>query len=73
MIYRYSSRRGPLKDFLTTRLQGARRYDQISRVLPAVGHGNAGAARSDRGVGSPERPERGAKRSQWAISMIANP
>ena len=30
MIYRYSSRRGPLKDFLATQLQGARRYDRIA-------------------------------------------
>jgi len=30
MIHRYSSRRGPLKDFLVTRLQGARRYDLIA-------------------------------------------
>ena len=141
-----SSRRSPLKDFLSTRLQGACRYDRIARFFssallevagealermtpddgetcvrvvcnsclnpldvqtaraakwgmhrewcaslpdeigapgregraqqsaalfdgyrpenpePAVGHGDAGAARSDRGVGSPERPERGARR-----------
>jgi hypothetical protein len=30
MIHRYSSRRSPLKDFLATRLQGARRYDRIA-------------------------------------------
>jgi len=30
MIQRYSSRRGPLKGFLATRLQGARRYDRIA-------------------------------------------
>lgn len=30
MIYRYSSRRSPLKDFLGTKLQGARRYDRIA-------------------------------------------
>jgi len=30
MIQRYSSRRSPLKDFLATRLQGARRYDRIA-------------------------------------------
>jgi len=30
MIHRYSSRRSPLKDFLVTRLQGARRYDRIA-------------------------------------------
>ena len=30
MIQRYSSRRSPLKDFLTTQLQGARRYDRIA-------------------------------------------
>jgi len=30
MIYRYSSRRGPLKDFLAAQLQGARRYDRIA-------------------------------------------
>ena len=30
MIHRYSSRRGPLKDFLATQLQGARRYDRIA-------------------------------------------
>jgi hypothetical protein len=30
MIHRYSSRRNPLKDFLATRLQGARRYDRIA-------------------------------------------
>jgi hypothetical protein len=30
MIYRYSSRRSPLKDFLATRLQGAHRYDRIA-------------------------------------------
>ena len=30
MIYRYSSRRSPLKDFLATQLQGARRYDRIA-------------------------------------------
>ena len=30
MIQRYPSRRSPLKDFLASRLQGARRYDQIA-------------------------------------------
>jgi len=30
MIHRYSSRRSPLKDFLVTRLQGARRYERIA-------------------------------------------
>lgn len=30
MIHRYSSRRNPLKDFLATQLQGARRYDRIA-------------------------------------------
>ena len=30
MIHRYSSRRDPLKDFLATQLQGARRYDRIA-------------------------------------------
>ncbi len=30
MIYRYSSRRSPLKDFLAAQLQGARRYDRIA-------------------------------------------
>ena len=30
MIQRYSSRRSPLKDFLTTQLQGAHRYDRIA-------------------------------------------
>jgi len=30
MIQRYSSRRSPLKDFLATQLQGARRYDRIA-------------------------------------------
>lgn len=30
MIHRYSSRRSPLKDFLATHLQGARRYDRIA-------------------------------------------
>lgn len=30
MIHRYSSRRSPLKDFLATRLQGARRCDRIA-------------------------------------------
>ena len=30
MIYRYSSRRSPLKDFLATQLQGACRYDRIA-------------------------------------------
>ena len=30
MMRRYSSRRSPLKDFLATRLQGARRYDRIA-------------------------------------------
>jgi hypothetical protein len=30
MIHRYSSRRSPLKDFLSTQLQGARRYDRIA-------------------------------------------
>jgi hypothetical protein len=30
MSHRYSSRRSPLKDFLATRLQGARRYDRIA-------------------------------------------
>ena len=30
MIQRYSSRRSPLKDFLATRLQGARQYDRIA-------------------------------------------
>jgi len=29
MIYRYSSRRSPLKDFLASQLQGSRRYDRI--------------------------------------------
>jgi hypothetical protein len=42
MIHRYSSRRSPLKDFLATRLQGARRYDRIagffsSSLLEVVG------------------------------------
>src|SRR3990172_13242049 len=30
MIHRYSSGRSPLKDFLATQLQGARRYDRIA-------------------------------------------
>jgi hypothetical protein len=30
MIHRYSSRRSPLKDFLATQLQSARRYDRIA-------------------------------------------
>ena len=30
MIHRYSSRRSPLKDFLATQLQDARRYDRIA-------------------------------------------
>jgi hypothetical protein len=30
MIYRYSSRRSPLMDFLATQLQGGRRYDRIA-------------------------------------------
>src|SRR3972149_3038181 len=30
MIHRYSSRRSPLKDFLATQLQGARRHDRIA-------------------------------------------
>ncbi|MFH0788648.1 MAG: hypothetical protein V2B13_13685 [Pseudomonadota bacterium] len=30
MIHRYSSRRSPLKDFLATQLQGARRYDRMT-------------------------------------------
>ena len=30
MIYRYSSRRSPLKDFLAVQLQGTRRYDRIA-------------------------------------------
>ena len=30
MIYRYSSRRSPLKDFLAARLQGTCRYDRIA-------------------------------------------
>jgi len=30
MIHRYSSRRSPLKDFLATQLQAARRYDRIA-------------------------------------------
>src|SRR3989339_1364103 len=30
MIYRYSSRRSPLKDFLATRLQGSCQYDRIA-------------------------------------------
>jgi len=30
MIYRYSSRRSPLKDFLATHLHEARRYDRIA-------------------------------------------
>ena len=30
MMHRYSSRRSPVKDFLATRLQGARRYDRIA-------------------------------------------
>ena len=30
MIYRYYSRRSPLKDFLATQLQGACRYDRIA-------------------------------------------
>jgi len=30
MIQRYSSRRSPLKDFLATQLEGARRYDRIT-------------------------------------------
>ena len=42
MIHRYSSRRGPLKNFLATRLQGAQRYDRIagffsSSLLEVVG------------------------------------
>ena len=151
MIQRYSSRRSPLKDFLATQLQGARRYDRIAgffsssllevageacvrvvchyclnpldvqtarvakwgmhrewcaslpaeigtpmkarlqrlfdflqsgllkvKVLPdeAFGliHGNAGATRSDRGVGSPERPERGAKRGTvFPVQPLADP
>ena len=30
MIYRYSTRRSPLKDFLASQLQGSRRYDRIA-------------------------------------------
>jgi hypothetical protein len=30
MIHRYSSRRNPLRAFLATQLQGARRYDRIA-------------------------------------------
>jgi hypothetical protein len=30
MIHRYSSRRDPLKDFLTTQLRVAYRYDRIA-------------------------------------------
>jgi hypothetical protein len=30
MIHRYSSRRSPLKDFLATQLESARRYDRIA-------------------------------------------
>ncbi len=30
MIHRYSSRRGPLKNFLPSQLKGARRYDRIA-------------------------------------------
>ena len=30
MIQRYSSRRSPLKDYLATQLQGARRHDRIA-------------------------------------------
>jgi hypothetical protein len=33
MIQRYSSRRSPLKDFLATQLQGARRYDRIAGLF----------------------------------------
>jgi hypothetical protein len=33
MIHRYSSRRSPLKDFLSTQLQGARRYDRIAGLF----------------------------------------
>ena len=33
MIQRYSSRRSPLKDFLASRLQGARRCDTIAWFL----------------------------------------
>jgi hypothetical protein len=40
MIQRYSSRRSPLKDFLSAQLQGARRYDRFagffSSSLPEV-------------------------------------
>ena len=32
MIYRYSSCRSPLKDFLATQLWGARQYDRIENV-----------------------------------------
>ena len=42
MIQRYSSHRSPLKNFLATQLQGARRYDRIagffsSSLLEVVG------------------------------------
>jgi hypothetical protein len=30
MIHQYSSRRSPLKDFLATQLESARRYDRIA-------------------------------------------
>ena len=33
MIHRYSSGRSSLKDFLTTQLQGARRYERITRIF----------------------------------------
>ncbi|MBU0732666.1 MAG: hypothetical protein KKG10_00770, partial [Proteobacteria bacterium] len=54
MIYRHFSRRSPLKDFLATHLQGARRYDRICRVfqlLPAGG-GGRGSGTDDDGCGS---------------------
>jgi hypothetical protein len=36
MIHRYSSRRSPLKDFLATQLQSARRYDRIARFFSSA-------------------------------------
>jgi hypothetical protein len=52
MIQRYSSRRSPLKDFLATQLQGARRYDRIagffsSSLLEVAGEAMEGMTPED--------------------------
>jgi hypothetical protein len=44
MIYRYSSRRGTLKDFLSRQMQGACHYDRIAGFFSSSLLEVAGAA-----------------------------